>query len=158
MTQLVQADLKAVGVEVLLEYVPSSQWFAAGDNPGPLWGRTFELGEYAGSTGDDPLGGKNLYSTGAIPAASNGFVGSNFAGWKDRRNDALLTEAESIIDQARRRELYAEQQLLWAAALPQIPLYARAEVVAANYALQNFRPAPTNTPPTWNSHEWYLDA
>ena len=157
-TQLVQADLKAIGVEVLLEYVPSSQWFAAGDNPGPLWGRTFELGEYAGSTGDDPLGGKNLYSTGAIPAASNGYVGSNFAGWKDRRNDALLTEAESIIDQARRRELYAEQQLLWAAALPQIPLYARAEVAAANYALQNFRPAPTNTPPTWNSHEWSLDA
>ena len=82
------------------------------------------------------------------------YVGSNFAGWKDRRNDALLTEAESIIDQARRRELYAEQQLLWAADLPQIPLYARAEVAAANYALQNFRPAPTNTPPTWNSHEW----
>ncbi len=155
-TQLVQADLKAVGIEANLDYVPSSEWFAAGDNPGPLWGRTFEMGEYAWVGGDDPLGAKNLYSTGGIPAKDNAYVGQNFPGFKDARNDELLAESENTLDQARRVEVYAEQQKIWAEAVPVVTLYARANVTATKRSLQNFRPTPTNTPPTWNCYDWYL--
>ena len=153
-TQLVQADLKAVGIEINLEYVPSSEWFASGENPGPLWGRRFELGEYAWVGGDDPLGAKNLYSTNGIPSKTNSYVGQNFPGWSNPRNDELLNESENTLDQARRVELYYEQQKIWAEAVPVITLYARANVTAAKRTIANFKPTPTNTPPTWNIYEW----
>ena len=149
-----QADLKAIGIEINLEYVPSSEWFASGENPGPLWGRRFELGEYAWVGGDDPLGAKNLYSTNGIPSKTNSYVGQNFPGWSDPRNDELLNESENTLDQARRVELYYEQQKIWAEAVPVITLYARANVTAAKRTIANFKPTPTNTPPTWNIYEW----
>lgn len=155
-TQLVQADLKAVGIDASLEYVPASEYFASGDNPGPLWGRRFDLGEYAWVGGDDPLGAKNMYSSNGIPSKANSYVGQNFPGFTDARNDELLAESENTLDQARRVEVYAEQQKIWAEAVPVITLYARANVTAARRSLQNFRPTPTNTPPTWNCYDWYL--
>lgn len=155
-TQLVQADLKAVGIEITLEYVPASEYFASGDNPGPLWGRTYEMGEYAWVGGDDPLGAKNLYSTNGIPSKSNSYVGQNFPGWSNARNDEVLAESENTLDNPRRVELYAEQQKIWAEAVPVVTLYARANVTASRRSLQNFRPTPTNTPPTWNCYDWYL--
>jgi peptide/nickel transport system substrate-binding protein len=114
------------------------------------------MGEYAWVGGDDPLGAKNLYSTGGIPAKDNAYVGQNFPGFKDARNDELLAESENTLDQARRVEVYAEQQKIWAEAVPVVTLYARANVTATKRSLQNFRPTPTNTPPTWNCYDWYL--
>jgi ABC-type transport system substrate-binding protein len=66
----------------------------------------------------------------------------------------LLSESENTLDQARRVELYYEQQTIWAEAVPVITLYARANVTAAKRTIANFKPTPTNTPPTWNIYEW----
>jgi peptide/nickel transport system substrate-binding protein len=155
-SQIVQANLKEVGIEINLEYVPATEYFAAGDNPGPLWGRRFEMGQYAWVAEDDPAGTKNIYGSSGIPSRENSYVGQNFPGFRDPRNDQLLADSENTLDQEARRAIYADQQKLWADALPAIPLYARANVTAMKRSLQNFRPTPTNTPPTWNAHDWYL--
>jgi peptide/nickel transport system substrate-binding protein len=155
-TQIVQQNLKDVGIEAVLDYVPSTQYFSGGQNPGPLTGRTFEMGEYAWVAGDDPNGTKNLYSSAAIPSKDNSYVGQNYAGFRNPRNDELLQGTENTLDRASRQAMYAEEQKIWTDNLPVIPLYARANVTAVTPNLKAFRPTPTNTPPTWNAHEWEL--
>ena len=98
----------------------------------------------------------SLYSTGGIPTAANGRVGQNFPGISNPRIDELVARADASIDQAERTTLYAEVQKIWAEILGVLPLYARSNVTAIKRSLQNFRPTPTNTPPTWNSWDWYL--
>jgi peptide/nickel transport system substrate-binding protein len=155
-SQVVQANLKEVGIDIQLDYVNSTEFFAAGDNPGPLWGRRFELGQYAWVGSDDPAPVASLYSTSGIPTAANGRVGQNFPGISNPRIDELVARADASIDQAERTTLYAEVQKIWAEILGVLPLYARSNVTAIKRSLQNFRPTPTNTPPTWNSWDWYL--
>jgi peptide/nickel transport system substrate-binding protein len=155
-TQIAQQDLKEVGVEITLDYVPSSEYFAAGENPGPLTGRRFELGEYAWVSGDDPAPVSSLYGTTGIPRRENNFVGQNYPGFSNARVDELLGQADNSLDQAERVTLYAEVQKIWTDLAPVLPLYARANVTAIKRTLQNFRPTPTNTPPTWNAFDWYL--
>lgn len=155
-TQVAQQDLKEAGIEVQLDYVPSSEYFASGDNPGPLWGRRFELGQYAWVANDDPAPVESLYATSGIPKRENGFVGQNFPGISNPRLDELIKQADSSLNQAERVRLYAEVQKIWSDLVAVLPLYARANTTAVKRSLQNFRPTPTNTPPTWNSQDWYL--
>jgi peptide/nickel transport system substrate-binding protein len=155
-TQIVQSNLKDVGIDARLEYIPASQYFSGGQNPGPLVARTFELGEFAWVSGDDPAGTQNLYHTSSIPSSANSFVGSNYAGFRNTRNDQLLHDTENSLDQAVRTTMYAEQEQLFADQVPVVPLYARSNVTAITRGLQNFRPTPTNTPPTWNSYDWFI--
>lgn len=155
-TQVIQQNLKDVGIDVQLDYVPAGEYFASGDNPGPLWGRRFELGQYAWVGGDDPAPVASLYASGGIPSRENGFVGQNFPGIRNARIDELTARADGSIDQAERVPLYAEVQKIWTEILGTLPLYARSNVTAVKRSLQNFRPTPTNTPPTWNAQDWWL--
>jgi peptide/nickel transport system substrate-binding protein len=155
-SQIAQATLKEVGIDIQLQYIPAAELFAAGDNPGPLWGRTFEMAQYAWVGGDDPVGAKNLFASGGIPSRENSYVGQNFPGFRDARNDQLLFDAENTLDQETRRGLYFEQQRLWVENAPTITLFARANTTAIKRGMENWRPAPTNTPPSWNAHDWNL--
>jgi peptide/nickel transport system substrate-binding protein len=155
-SQVVQAHLKEVGIEINLQYLPAAEFFAAGDNPGPLWGRNFDMGQYAWVAGDDPEGAKNIFSSSGIPSRENSYTGQNFTGWRNPRNDELLFQSENTLDQAARTQMLAEQQKLFAEDAPVITLFARANVTANSRGMQNLRPAPTNTPPTWNAHDWDL--
>lgn len=155
-TQIIQSNLKEIGVEVELEYMPSKQFFAT-DGEGPLSARTFEMGLYAWVAGDDP-GGMDIYHSSNIPTEASAYSGQNFPGYKNAKNDDLLVKANAEMDESKRKPLYAEQQKQWTEDLPSLPLYQRVNVAVAKVALKNFRPSPTNTPPTWNVQEWFLPA
>jgi peptide/nickel transport system substrate-binding protein len=157
-SQIAQANLKDVGIEVQLEYLPIAEMFAtAATSPGPLTARTFDIGQYAWSAPEDPSTTRNLYHSSAIPSRDNSYVGQNYPGFRDPRNDELLTLAANSLDTEARTQWYAEQQKLWTEALPVIPLFARTNVHATKRSVQNYRPGPTSTVPvTWNSHDWWL--
>ncbi len=154
-TQIIYQNLTDIGVQVRLSYLPADIYF--GDPPeAPLAGRKFQMGLYAWVSGDDP-GGYELYHSDQIPTKENNYEGQNYPGFKNQRNDELLFQANRReISQAKRKPLYAEQQKIWNEELPVLPLYQRVNIATAARGLQNFRPAPTNTPPTWNAHEWVL--
>ncbi len=154
-TQIEQQALKEVGIDIRLEYLPSEEFFVAGDNPGPLAARTFELGRYAWIAADDPAGTKSLYHSDFIPSKANKYVGQNYPGIRNPRLDELLHAGETSLDQAQRMILYAEAQKIWTDLVPVVPLFTRAKVTAISPVLQDFRPTPTATPPTWNAHDWW---
>jgi oligopeptide transport system substrate-binding protein len=67
--------------------------------------------------------------------------GNNWTGWSDRQYDALIDEASTTADVARREELFqrAEAQLLEAA--PVTPLYHGAQTYLIHPAVKNWVPA-----------------
>ncbi len=153
-TQLVAADLKAVGVDAQLEYVPAQQYFGP---QGPLTLRTFAFGEYAWVSSADP-GGISLYDTAGIPTQANGYTGQNYPGWSNPANDKLLEDANAnkliALDPAKRAVAYKAEQVLFAQQLPVIPLHVRLNITTAPVGLQNYKPSGTSLPETWNIQEW----
>lgn len=157
-TQIIQAQAREVGIDLRLDYIsPPAAFFAGGANPGPLKRRTYEMGEYAFLTSDDPEGAKGLYHSNSIPAAGNGFVGDNNPGIRNPRLDELLHLSDTSLDQAQRTIWLSEAQVIWANELPVIPLFSRPNASAVKRTFQNWRPAPTPAAAeTWNAHDWYL--
>jgi peptide/nickel transport system substrate-binding protein len=153
-TQIIQQNLKAIGIEVTLDYIPAQQFFA---DDGPVYHRTYEgVAEFGWIGAADP-GGYNLFHSSQIPSEDNNFSGQNIPGWKNARNDELIKKANNSISDKEREPAYAEQQSLWSQEVPQIALFVRPNISAAKLALQNFLPAGTNTTPeTWNAQEWFL--
>ncbi len=155
-TQLVAADLKSVGVDAQLEYIPAQQFFGP---QGPLTLRTFAFAEYAWISGADP-GGLSLYSTAGIPTQANGFTGQNNPGWSNPENDKLLQDANNVkeiaLDPTKRAAAYKAEQVLFATELPVLPLHVRLDISAAPNGLKNYRPTGSSVPLTWNIQEWRL--
>ncbi|MBI4318598.1 MAG: peptide ABC transporter substrate-binding protein [Chloroflexi bacterium] len=155
-TQIIQQNLKEVGIAVDLDFMPSQNFFAT-EGKGPLNNGTFEMAIFGWVAGDDPAG-VGLYHSKSIPTKDNAYAGQNMPRWKNARNDELLQKATDLLGQTERKPLYAEQQKIFSDDLPLLPLYQRPNISVANVKLQNYRPTPTNTPPTWNVHEWFLPA
>jgi peptide/nickel transport system substrate-binding protein len=151
-TQIIQQQLKAIGVDMILDYVPAQQFFA---DDGPVYHRTGDVLHFAWVQGDDPSG-QGLFDSTQIPNEGNNFSGQNIPGWVNAKGDDLIRRANSSISPKEREPLYAEQQQLWSQEVPQIALYARPNIAAAKNALSNFKPTGTNTPPTWNVQEWFM--
>lgn len=156
-TQVMAADLKAVGFKINLDLLPAAKYFAT-RGEGPLSSGTFDLGLYAWVGGEDPSGNRTLYGCEeiAIPTKANNFSGQNYPGWCNQEASKLLIDASNKLTQAERKPLYVQAQKIWTSELPVLPLYQRLNQTVVKKALSPFSPAPTNTPPTWNAHLWQL--
>jgi len=64
-TEIIAQSLEGCGVKVNLNYYPAGEWFADGPD-GKLFGRLFDLGEFAWLTGVEPP--CDLYITDQVPA------------------------------------------------------------------------------------------
>ncbi len=152
-TILFQANMRQIGIEIRLDYQPAD--FVLADGPGgPLFGRRFDLGQFAWLTGVQPP--VALYYCTEVPSETNGWSGQNETSWCDPEYDrvakrAALTikRADSLADYARAQQLFMEQ-------LPAIPLFARVKVMATSPQVVNFRPNPTVNSETWNIETWGL--
>jgi peptide/nickel transport system substrate-binding protein len=154
-TQVMANDLKAIGIKINIELIVSTKWFAT-RGEGPLSSGTFDLGLYAWVGGDDPL--SFLYYCDEIPTKENNFQGQNYPGYCNRDLTNVMKDANNKLQQADRKPLYVQAQKLWTADLPVLPLYQRLNQTIAPKSIKNFKPAPTNTAPSWNAFEWELPA
>lgn len=154
-SQLISADLKAVGIDAQLDYQPAKEFFGP---DGPITKRTFDMAEFTWVSAADP--GCDLYTTNGIPTQANGWTGQNDPGWSDPQNDQLLNQACNdatiALDPTKRAAVYKQEQKLFNDQLPVIPLHVRLDISAAPAALQNYKPTGTTTPFTWNIVEWRL--
>ncbi|MFZ1040994.1 MAG: ABC transporter substrate-binding protein [Anaerolineales bacterium] len=78
-SKIIQASLKAIGIEVKFNYQPSSV-VVSGDG---LYGRNFDMIEYAKvfSKVDPGSWWYDMANCKQIPTGANNFAGNNFAGW-----------------------------------------------------------------------------
>ncbi len=150
-TLLFQQNMKDIGVGVTLDYMPANVYFADGPE-GPLFGRKFDLGEFAWLTGVQPPVG--LYYCTEIPSEENSWAGQNETGWCDPEYDKAGKQASTTLKRDDSLPMYFKAQNMFMENLPVMPLFARVKVMATGPSVVNFSPNPTVNSETWNIETW----
>ncbi len=154
-SQLITADLRGVGIDAQLQFIPAQQFFGP---QGPITLRTFDIAEFTWVSAPDP--GCDLYTTAGIPTQANGYTGQNDPGWSNAANDKLLNQACNdatiALDPTKRAVVYKQEQKIFNDELPVLPLHVRLDISAAPTGLQNYKPTGSSIPFTWNIADWRL--
>jgi peptide/nickel transport system substrate-binding protein len=117
----------------------------------------FTLAEAASFVGPDPSVAFTLACE-SIPTKANGFRGSNWARWCDRRATALMHEADRELDPDRRLQLMDQVYALEAQNFVSLPLYVPPVVAAwrtdkIGGPIGDFNGSPYGL--FFNVNEWY---
>jgi peptide/nickel transport system substrate-binding protein len=145
---ILSKSLAQCGIGVNVHYESQQDLYAPGPN-GPLFGRSFDLAEYALSTPAlEPSCG--WFTSGEIPNDLNHWVGVNLGGYSNPGFDTACHAAQSSLpgEQAY-ADSYHQAQSIFASDLPAIPLFFRLSVAAARADLCHFDLDATANP-MWN--------
>jgi peptide/nickel transport system substrate-binding protein len=152
--QIFQVNLKECGFDVTLENLPASEWFADGPE-GPLFGRHFDLGEFAWLTGVDPP--CQLYLTSEWPSEEGGWAGQNNPGYTNPEFDKVCNAAiQSLPGTPEYEQNHKESQRIFAEELPVVPLYLRLKLAAYRPEVQGFIMDTTINSEMWNIENFDL--
>jgi peptide/nickel transport system substrate-binding protein len=129
--QMIRADLERCGIQMEVLAQPVEEYLAAGPD-GPVFGRQFDLAQFAWMTAVEPP--CSLYLSSEIPAAypdsPKGWGGVNASGYSNPQYDqACLDALYSLPDTPQHIEKHAEAQAIFAEDLPALPLYWHYRVV-----------------------------
>jgi peptide/nickel transport system substrate-binding protein len=145
---IIAQSIAECGVGVTVQYLSQDDLYAPGPE-GPLFGRRFDLIEYAMST-DDVRPACDWFMSGNIPLAGNRWVGTNLTGFKNPEYDAACHSAAlALPGEAAYAEAFQQAQAIFAGELPAIPLYYRLKVSAARADVCHFDLDPSANP-MWN--------
>ncbi len=149
--QIVQQNLKEIGIEITIQNFPARVYFGEITNQ-----RKFKaLAMYAWVM--SPISDcDQLYTADGIPNDANGWAGQNYPGYKNADMDKTCKAASHEVDEARRNKFLNDSTVIFSRDLPALPLYVRASVVAVKNGLQNFTALQLSQAyETWNASKWY---
>jgi len=151
-SEILSQSLSQCGVKVNVKYFDPNDFYAQGPE-GPLFGRQFDLAEYAiGVSGTLPP--CSWFMSSEIPTKENNWVGVNVSGYSSPDYDIACKRAMRILpDQPEQAAAYAQAQALFANDLPSVPLYQRIKVAATRKDLCNFSLDAFSTNDLWNIEE-----
>ena len=169
-TQILQQSMAQCGIDAQLNYYPADQWFADGPD-GVLFGRRFDLGEFAWLTGVQPP--CDLYKTDGVPGPQDGtwisimhpddgplpfpfgWGGQNEAGYSNPDYDTACNNALTALPgQPAYQENHLLAQKIFAEDLPVAPLFLRLKLAATRPDMCNFIMDPTANSEFWNIEEF----
>jgi peptide/nickel transport system substrate-binding protein len=133
--QLIQQNLKDVGIEVRIDNKTDAQLFGLWADNGMFARGNFDLGmsRYGGHL--NPSNSLVRHTTGNIPSDQNPGT-RTFAHWSNPAFDAAYAEADSTLDQEVRKKAYERAARIWADETPAIPLFAQIRAAAWSNRLQ----------------------
>ena len=151
-SEILSKSLLQCGVQVNVEYYDQNDFYAQGPG-GPLFGRQFDLAEYAiGVSGTQPP--CSWFVSSEIPTKENNWVGVNVSGYSNPDYDAACKRAMLILpDKPEQKQAFVQTQVLFANDLPSVPLYQRIKVAAARKDLCNFNLDSFSLNDVWNIEE-----
>jgi peptide/nickel transport system substrate-binding protein len=146
-TQVVQAQLKDnCGIETKIELY-GGEFFADGPD-GIVFGRAYDMGEFAWLTGVEPP--CTLYISSQLPSADLGWGNANNVGFLNADFDAACNAATQALDEATKAAKHAEAQQIFTEYLPSIPLFARAKILVTGPTVVGVVMDPTANSEFWN--------
>jgi peptide/nickel transport system substrate-binding protein len=151
-SETLSKSLAQCGVGVNLKYVSQDELYAPGPD-GPLFGRSFDLAEYAiGNAGTEPP--CSWFLSNQIPARTNKWIGLNISGYSNADYDATCQKAMKILpDQTGYKDAYAQAQSIYANDLPSVLLYMRIKAAATRRDMCNFTLDAFAINDLWNIEE-----
>ncbi|GGI79448.1 peptide ABC transporter substrate-binding protein [Deinococcus wulumuqiensis] len=148
--QILQAQWKAVGVQVNIQNYPASVFFGP-DMLSKGEDGKWDLAMYAWVS--NPLFEEgSLFKGEGIPTESNGYAGQNYSGWKSAEYDRLFTASQTEFNTTTRKANLAKMQSLWAADVPSLPLYFRSNPYTVANGLVNYTFSAYTQYPTWDAY------
>ena len=133
--EVVQAQLKEIGVDVQLEFFEWATSFAMLRKP-ELDYNMYAFGWMTTTADADYTLHANFHSGQIVP------IGWNIPRFRDSTVDKLLDEARSILDAEKRKAIYAKVQDILVEAAPLFPLYNTKETFVMNKKVKGFVPDP----------------
>lgn len=155
--QVLVEMLKEIGIELVIDNVPSDVLFASWDSDGMRKHGRFDILLYTTGAGIDP--DSHLFSnyhSARIPVEDNGGAGNNFSRYINADVDAWIDDGAFIADVDTRHEAYCKVAEQINKDLPRVFLYERLILSGHRTALQNFRVSPGFSDFTIDSQNWWL--
>jgi peptide/nickel transport system substrate-binding protein len=148
-------SLMECGIGYVASYADNSMFVASAD--GLLFGRLFETAQFGWIAGVEPA--CELYTTAEIPAADNGYTGTNATGFSNPDYDRACDLAHRTLPgtTAYVQNQYQAQQI-FAEYLPSIPLYLTVKVAVARPDLTGLTMDPTASTDLWNLESFDISA
>ena len=135
-------SLAECGIGLNVTYLSASDLYLPGP-VGPLFGRQFELAEYAiGVNTIEPQ--CSWFTSSQIPTATNNWIGTNVSGYENAAFDTACNQALQALPEDPAYTAHQEAQRIFASDLPSIPLYQRLRVAATRYDFCGFALDPTS--------------
>jgi peptide/nickel transport system substrate-binding protein len=149
--QVIENNLRDVGMEVNLNFVPGPEVLFLNTEEGILTGRRFDIGLYAWVAGVEPS--HLLYVSEQCPGPANNWTGQNNPCYRNPEFDRAARRALSEIDPERKQELDHEPLTIFNRDLPALPLFQRVQLVAYDPAVTGINMDPTSSVEIYNIHE-----
>jgi peptide/nickel transport system substrate-binding protein len=138
-------SLAECGIGLNVTYLNASDFYAQGPT-GPLFGRQYDLAEYAmGVNSLEPQ--CSWFTTSQIPSEENRWVGTNVSGYKNPVFDGACQKALQTVSTDPEYAFHQEAQAIFAADVPSIPLYLRLKVAATRPDFCGFTLDPSSSSP-----------
>ena len=128
------------GIEVIPDHRPAGEVFSDGPY-GPIFGRKFDLAEFAWLTGYEPP--CDLYLTDNIPSEENGWGQSNVTGYGNPLYDEACQAALSSVTEMDKAAHHGDAVRIFTQDLPVLPLHFRLLTGAAAPNIEGFTLDPT---------------
>ena len=121
-------SLAECGIGLNPIYFSASDFYAQGPT-GPLFGRQFDLAQYAiGVNTAEPQ--CSWFTTIQTPNEANNWIGTNVSGFSDPDFDVACEQALQVLPDEPEYTLHQQAQATFASTLPSIPLYMRLKIAA----------------------------
>ena len=152
-SEILADSLSQCGVGVDIKYYSQDEFYASGPE-GPLFGRKFDLAEYAlGTIGTEPP--CSWFVTSQVPTKFNKWLGINISGYTNADYDALCAQGmRSLPGSAEYKDAYDKAQVIFANDLPSVPLYVRIKAAATRRDMCNFALDAFAVNDLWNVEEF----
>ncbi len=147
--QILQAQWKAVGVDVNIQNFPSTVVFSGDFAPRSAEGK-WDLFMYAWSN-DPSVERGDLWASQFVPNKENAYAGQNYPNFKNADYDKLWNDAKTEFDLSARVKLFDKMQAIWTDELPSLPLYFRANPYTKVPGLVNYTYTAYSLYPSWNA-------
>ncbi len=136
-------SLAECGIGLNVIYSNASDHYLPGPT-GPLFGRKFDLAEYAiGVNSLEPQ--CSWFMSSQIPSEANHWVGTNVSGYKNPNFDAACQKTLQTVSTDPEYAFHQEAQAIFAADIPAIPLYLRLRVAATRPDFCGFTLDPSSS-------------
>lgn len=154
--QVIQEQLKAVGIELVINNVPSSTLFGAWDKNGPLKRGNFDVSMDTWGPDFDPNDFLSiLFESTSIPTTENSGAGWNYFRLKNTDLDKLIADGRSTVDLTKRKQAYSQVARLINDSYAYVPLYNRLLINAFNKKVTGHTPNPWEQF-TWDIANWSI--
>lgn len=134
--QIVQQDMKAIGIELAIQNVPSNSLFDSRSKNGMLATGNFDVAMSRDGRYPDPAEWVATFSTARIPTDASP-IGFSYSFWSDKRFDDLVRQQSTAVDPTERKRVLGEINTEFGTQRVAIPLYGSASGYAWSTALKH---------------------